>query len=259
MWRTFAPLMLLVTISHSSAAQDREACLSAHGSAQELMKEGKLQAARKQLLLCASGQCPDLLTADCAGWLSEVERDLPSVVFAMRDRGEELVDVRVSVDGEVVQSQLDGKPIALDPGEHTARFEPADGEPLERKFVLSAGEKNREVAVVIAPPGGHPDLRLASYVVGGVGAVVFNVFAGFAISGQMQFDDLEESCRPSCDPESSDEVRTKFLAADISLGIGLGAMGVGAVLFALSWFLDDEPSSADEAVRLNGGRLRVEF
>jgi hypothetical protein len=249
MVRVLPLLIVLASLgaSATSSAQDRQQCISAHTTAQQLMKDGKLREARRQLLLCASGQCPDLLTVDCADWLADVERDLPTVVFALRAQGEERVDVRVLVDGQVVQSQLDGKAVPLDPGEHTVRFEPADGEPLERKFVLSAGEKNREVAVSVAPPGGHPGLRLASYVVGGVGAVVFNIFVGFAVSGQQQFDELETTCKPSCDPASSDEVRTKFLAADVSLGIGLAAMGAGAVLFALSWFIDAAPPSGDTA------------
>jgi hypothetical protein len=42
------------------------------------------------------------------------------------------------------------------------------------------------------------------------------------------------ACSPSCAPSSVDHIRRLYLAADISFGVGGAALGVAALLFAIS-------------------------
>ncbi len=72
------------------------------------------------------------------------------------------------------------------------------------------------------------------YVLGGVG------LAGLAAGGLLNFwgnkdtSDLENTCNPNCKPASLDHVKTMYVAADISLGVGAAALAVTTFLFATS-------------------------
>ncbi|MEJ7729211.1 MAG: hypothetical protein WKG00_08345 [Polyangiaceae bacterium] len=69
-----------------AAAQDAtNACVDAHVAAQRLRRDGKLRAAREQLVSCARTSCPQVLVRECAAWLSEVEATIPSVLFEATD------------------------------------------------------------------------------------------------------------------------------------------------------------------------------
>jgi hypothetical protein len=78
-------------------------------------------------------------------WLDEVQRSLPSVVFAAHTPQGDVLDVRVSVDGTGVTTHLDGMAMEIDPGVHKIRFELADRPPIEMTVVLVEGQKNRVV------------------------------------------------------------------------------------------------------------------
>ena len=76
-----------------SRADDKAACLDAASKAQSLRDAHKLVEAREQLRACAAARCPAVVQNDCATWLVEVERALPTVVLAAKNTaGADLVD-----------------------------------------------------------------------------------------------------------------------------------------------------------------------
>jgi len=231
----YAALVFVSALCTATAARadDLAACAAAHGDAQRFRRAGKLRASRERLLFCAGGRCPAMLATDCAGWLEELDRDLPTIVASAKDEaGRELVGVRVSIDGTVSAEALDGRPIPLDPGPHTIRFEAAGGGAVERVIVVKTGERNRDVSVTLA---GHSDpgapYRVAAFVLAGVGVAALATFAIAAATGQHQYDDLSDTCGTKCDPGTVDEVDTKFLVADIALGVSLASLVGSGALF----------------------------
>jgi hypothetical protein len=225
----------LAIAGHAQArAPDRAECEAAHLRAQELRKQNQLLGAREQLYRCAAKACPGLVQEDCAQWVNEVERNIPSLVPAAKtSTGRELVEVRVLAGERVLAERLDGKPIELDPGPYTLRFEARGSSPVSVDVVAQAGVKNRVVEATFPvtdakPEGASPPLPF--WILAGVGTVAVGSFATFAILGQEQYSDLEERCAPGCDTADSDSVRTKFLIADVSLVIAALAYG-GAAYF----------------------------
>lgn len=245
---------------------DRAACVQAYESAQSLRAETKLRESRKQLLVCAADTCPSAVKGDCSVWLDQVEQSLPTVNFAVLDKtGKETTKVRISFDGVPLVDSLDGKSVAVDPGTHTFRFE-IDGEPpTEQSVTIREGEKNRrvEASFVPRPGGGTPPvpggdekvpgptessggLSPAFWVVGGVGVLGLGLFATFGGLGLSEKGDLEDNgCgkTKSCTDDDLQPIRTKFLVADISLGIGAAAL-VGAGIIGIVSLTSSESTSA---------------
>lgn len=231
----------------SAAPDDREQCAAAAEEAQKLRDEGKYRRAREQMLVCARDVCPGPIKSDCGKWLTEVDRDAPTVVFGAQDSKGDLADVKVSMDGVSVQDRLDGKPVLVDSGEHTFKFETKDGQTQEQRVILRAAEKARPIIVTFSTPGpaggsngdtggtspstssGGTSLVLP-IALAGVAVVGVGLFAVFGLSGTSDVDDLEK-CRPNCSQDSVDSARTKLILADISLGVGVVAAAVSAYLF----------------------------
>lgn len=236
----------------------KERCVSAYVDGQRLRKDGALLTARQELILCASEACPQTLRQQCGPWLDELERSIPSVVFAARDAGgQDTTQVRVARDGEPWLEQLPTQVVDMDPGQVTLLFTAADGLTLERTLVVREGEQNRVVEVDFsqaaatasadlgsgagqgaAPAGEERSLasRLLSVpvlIAAGVSVAGLGSFAGFGLSGKLRETELAESCAPACEQSDVDDVRTRFLIADISLGAALLSVGLGALFFLL--------------------------
>lgn len=223
-----------------AAPDDREQCASAADQAQQLRDEGKYRRAREQLLVCARDVCPGPIKSDCGKWLNEVDRDAPTVVFGARDSKGDLAEVKVTMDGVAVQDRLDGKPVLVDSGEHTFKFESKDGAIKEEKVILRAAEKARPIIVTFGtkepppppPPsgGGEGGSLVLPLALAGVAVVGIGAFAIFGITGKGDVDDLQK-CKPNCKEADVDSARTKLIIADISLGVGVVAGAVAAYLF----------------------------
>ncbi len=245
-----------------AAAADKKAeCGAAYERSQELRASLKLHAARESLVVCAQGSCPSFIQSDCTQWLAELQREMPTVVVAAKNReGADAAGVKISIDGEPVEAEHEGSAIAVDPGRHAFRFELEGAPAIEREVVVRQGEKDRIIEVsfdsttastasptpaAVAPPS-TPEkeqpavakpgpLRPYAYVAGGIGAAGLIGFTVFGLVGKGQQSDLEGSgCRPNCSQDAVDSVRTKYVLADVSLGIGLAGLGAGVALFFLS-------------------------
>jgi hypothetical protein len=239
-----ATSLLVLAASESVAHADgTDACLAAYEKAQQLKQDGKLAASREQLVQCVQPSCPNLVKKDCSQWLAELDASTPTVIINARDAGgKDLAKVRVLVDGAVLMDQLDGKPHAVDPGVHLFRYEREGAEPTEESIVIQEREKNRVITAKIAPPpqassatstkvvetsSRSPILGYALLGVGVAGVAAFGVLAAI---GQHDVDEMRRTCAPSCDSSSVDGAKTKIIVANVSLGVGLVAAGIGTFI-----------------------------
>jgi hypothetical protein len=226
----------------AAQADDREQCASAADQAQQLRDEGKYRRAREQLLVCARDVCPAPIKRDCLEWLTQVENTAPTVVFGAKEGSKDLSEVKVFVDGAAVTERLDGKPVQMDLGKHTVKFE-YQGQTKEEDVIIGAGQKNRNVTVTfgsaggaagpVTPPAGGDTKEgslVPAFIVGGIGIVALGSFAVFGLGGKSDVDDLEKTCKPNCAEGDVDSARTKLIIADISLGVGIVALGVATYM-----------------------------
>ena len=135
------------TVWPSFAAEPSVAdCLKASADWIPLRKSHKLRDARRRLATCASMSCPTDIREECIRHIPQIEAATPSIVFAGVDvSGIDTTEVAVTMDGELLARQLDGRAIAIDPGEHTFRIEAAGQAAIEKKLSIQEGEKNRYV------------------------------------------------------------------------------------------------------------------
>jgi hypothetical protein len=245
MFAVMAATTALLVAESAARADDREQCATAADQAQQLRDEGKYRRAREQLLVCARDVCPAPIKRDCLDWLGQVEQTAPTVVFGAKDGAKDLSDVKVYVDNVGVTDRLDGKPVQMDLGKHTVKFE-YQGQTKEEDVIIGAGQKNRNVTVTFggvatpAPPAGGPPGAdtggkegsiVPALVVGGIGVLALGSFAIFGLGGKSDVSDLEKTCKPHCAETDVDKARTKLIIADISLGVGVVALGVATYLF----------------------------
>jgi hypothetical protein len=245
------------TVAHAKGAQE---CLDAANKGQDLRDSGKLRLAREEFMTCSAKSCPSQVRADCTDWLMDVQRRTPSIVFRAADpSGQDLTDVKVSMDAVNITEKLDGKPVDVDPGAHLVRFEKSGMKPLEQKVVVVQGEKERVVAVrfesssggaiVTTKPAPAPaegrSVPLGSWIGWGVGAAGLLVFAGFGLKANLDYSHLHSTCGTQCAPSDRDGLKTTMLVADLGLIVGVVSGGIGTVLYLL------QPSGSSERVSLD--------
>jgi hypothetical protein len=147
-----AVLAASMVASRPCGADDKSACLAATEHGQFLRVAHKLVEAREEFLRCARAECPPLVQQDCASWLAEVDKSLPTLVITAKDAtGADLVDVNVTVDGEPLVGRLDGAALAVNPGDHAFHFALADGRTLDKQYIVLQGQKDQRLAVAWAP------------------------------------------------------------------------------------------------------------
>jgi hypothetical protein len=80
----------------TTAAEEKQACLTASDKGQQAKLEGKLRVAREQFIVCSRNECPALVRQDCTQWVTEVMAAIPSVVVGARDwQGHDVFAVKV--------------------------------------------------------------------------------------------------------------------------------------------------------------------
>lgn len=259
------------TLAQEASAADptpsKVQCAHAFEEAQRLRNAGRYLDASREVRTCTNPSCGVALSEECAKIYGELEAATPSVVFAARDNaGRELASASVRIDDDDTQRSLDGKPVALDPGNHRFVFNADGWEPRAESAVIRAGERFRPIVVVLQPPASSsapaaassptteaappdPDraarVPLGVYVLGGVAVAGVGGFVGFRLWGSHDFDELSRTCKPDCTSSSIDQVRQKYLLSTVSLGIGAAA-AAGAV----TWYFAARPSAAKSSARL---------
>jgi hypothetical protein len=293
--RFFVNLLIAATcwqLDAGDARADTKACVAAHASAQRETKTGHLREAARLYTSCGSDlACPEQLRSECGELLDGVRRIIPSVIFSVIDKtGADTTTVKIYSGDTLISDGIDGRAVELDPGKYQLRFVLQDGSTLTSDVVVREGEKNRLVQVKaepelkpepapIAPPAtmapappppavAKSSPPLAAWVATGVAVVGLGTFGTFALLGSNDKSKLDD-CAPSC-PESErsrrDDLKTKFLVADIGLGVGAASAVLATILFVGSGSRE-EPAAArrqrplDVATDRHGARVtwRGEF
>lgn len=250
-WLGLLASSALLSMSGVAFADEREQCVTAADQAQDLRDKGFYRRAREQMLVCSRDVCPGAVKRDCAQWLTDLDTAAPTVVVSAKVGGSDITAVKVSLDGQPLTDKLDGKPILVDPGEHTFRYETPGAPAKEEKAVIIAGQKNRVMSVVFGPEapntgntgGSQPPAQdggekapipVLAYVLGGVGVVGLGAATFFWLSGLGDKSHLEDTCGPKngkagfCSQSDVDSARTKLVIGDISGGVGIVALGAAA-------------------------------
>jgi hypothetical protein len=252
--------------------KDRRACIGAYEQGQELAQAAKLLRAREVILGCAKSKCGEFLHRECAASYSRLEEEIPTVILlAKGEGGQALVDVEVTMDGELFSATLDGRAVPVDPGLHQFSFKAKRGTTAEQRTIIVQGERNRVIAVSFAsadrelpkppaaPPPRPPSRRIdeevyaadsargtrgaAPYVAAGIGLAGLGGFALFTQWGRADNAELAR-CAPNCSEGTLDHIRTLYVAADVSLGVGIVALGAAAWLFLSDTAKDPKPTKA---------------
>jgi len=251
-----------------TAFADDAACIAASEQALTLRKQGKLHDTLRQLAICADAACPGEVKSDCSARIGDVNATMPTLILAAKDgAGNDLYDVKVSMDGTQVATTLDGRPLSVDPGEHVFRLETAGQAPVEKQWVLREGDKDRRETVVIGPPppvpapapppapGGEQQQPAGSWwttqrtlaIVGGglgvVGLGLGSVFGAFAMSAQNREKSdcgSSSSCNHAQAVEDYNTAGSDATASTVSFIAGGVFLAAGAVL----WFTQPSDTSA---------------
>jgi hypothetical protein len=258
----FSILASLVVLTESATAAGpdaKQACVASSEKAQRFRLDGKLGDAQRELLICSRDVCPSVVRSDCNVWLNEVAALMPSIVVGAKDEGGgDIVDVRVFVDGQKLQSRLDGKSVAVPTGEHTIRLERDGASPLEQKVLIREGEKARAISFQWKGSGGstgasgsagstggdtppgqvtNREHTLWPWLVVGVGGatavtggVVYFVNRG-DVPGECSFDSRSCARGSSVGVQRAAEVAT----ARANAGLVVGVVGLVIVAGGLVW------------------------
>lgn len=263
-------------------APSKASCAQAYESAQESRASGQLQETRQRLAFCAQEECPSFVQKDCARWLVEVERELPSVVVtAPGIDPAAAAEVVVKIDGQIVARGLSGEPVALDPGSHELVVESPGQVPVMRTIMAQQGVQRRLIEIqfaslapapsteVDAAPETSSHLRPYAFAAWGVGAVGLGVFAVVGTLGRADEDSLRQDCprlasesgvqgpgecpRAEIDSRQADYKR-EFVIADIGLVTGIAGVAAGTILYVLSM-----PSSPEGEADATGEAAELQF
>ncbi|APR77014.1 Hypothetical protein A7982_02361 [Minicystis rosea] len=208
--------------------------------------------------------------------LAELEPKIPTITIK---RGDGATAADITLDGRVLGGNALGAAFPVNPGPHVIKASALDREPTlleinlapseSRTIVITlkrpapaAGPKAQAPVVVTRPaapmPAGTPGMRIAGFVVGGIG------IAGLAASGvffglrQSAIADLDSRCgadRQSC-PSSSLATRDRgAMSATLSTATLIGggaALAIGGTLLGLSYRKKPDAPRVDLAL-LPGG------
>lgn len=238
------------------ARQVKLACAKSFEQTQRLRNDSHYLSAAEEAMKCARQNCGEALFDECTKIYSELQTATPSVVLSARaPNGDELTKVSVSVDGKPALDELDGKPMRLDPGNHTFSFSSAEHGSIEHEYLIRAGEQFRAIVVDFAPEktghgagdanaserepnptGPAPSRRppLASYVLGGVSVVGLGAFIGFRIAGSHEFDARASDCKPTCSSSQVESIRQKYVLSDIALGVSAAAAAAAVTIYLVA-------------------------
>jgi hypothetical protein len=245
-------------------------CATASEDALGLRKQEKLKDAKDRLLVCSAPTCPADVRDECARRMTELTAAIPSVVFDVKDAsGNDVAAVHVTMDGSMLTDQLTGGALAVDPGEHTFRFEVPSSPAVEKKLVIHEGEKDRHVAVALGggdattngspPPPPAPTTtperggsswngqKTAAVVVAGIGVVGIGVGSIFGAMAFSKWSDAKSACAGGCGPNDPAQTQKSDAqtAATVST-VGFIAGGAALVGAAALWFT--APSGAQMQV-----------
>jgi hypothetical protein len=249
-----AALLLGVSLAASPArAADptKQECVEANDAAQDLRQSGKLRQARDKLALCASTSCPAIVRDDCTQRLAEIDSAMPHIVFEAKDAvGNDLVNVKVTMDGAPLTERLEGSSLKVDPGPHTFVFSWEGHPAVTRKLVLAEHDQARREVVVFgnaetprvepASPAAAPvaagsggsgvDRKTIAFAIGGAGVAGVIVGSIFGAVASSKWSAAKNDCGAGCGPTAPAQSEKNTASSDAT--ISTVAFVVGGVLAA---------------------------
>jgi hypothetical protein len=257
-----AALMLSVSLAASPArAADptKQECVEANDAAQDLRQSGKLRQAREKLAVCVASSCPGVVRDDCTQRLAEVDSAMPHIVFEAKDAaGNDLVNVKVTIDGAPLADRLDGSSLKVDPGPHVFVFA-WEGHPLvTKRLVLAEDDQARREVIVFrnaetphvesASPGAAPvaaasggsgiDRKTIAFAVGGAGVAGLIVGSIFGAVASSKWSAAKNDCGAGCGPTAPAQSEKNTASSDATIStvafvVG-GALAAGGVVLYLT-------------------------
>ncbi|MEY4578095.1 MAG: hypothetical protein RL701_2798 [Pseudomonadota bacterium] len=243
-------------------------CLSANERSIALRNQHQLRAARAELLVCAAGSCPEDVRNECARRVADVNAQMPTIVFELKDReGNDVSAVAVTMDGQPLAARLEGTALSIDPGEHNFVFTAQNAPPVQKRLIIRESEKGRREKIVLgaeqasgpvpqAPPAGDAPpaapftstaatlpppatastsgsgstQRIIGIVVGGVGVVGLGVALFEQVTANNRYAASERAAN-SLDPVVGSSTHRRYEEAKDAqtLAIIFGAVGAVAL------------------------------
>jgi hypothetical protein len=284
-----AAAFLIVARPGAAVAAGPSACVVAWKTGMPLKEQGRLIEARRAMMGCTRNSCGALLRSECKREFHEISQAIASVVPEVTDQaGAPVTRVEVTMDGRVLTSRLDGRPLFVDPGSHEFSFKTDDGAVATQKVAVEQGQRNQRLSVSLAAgkksdpladleaasprtaaperakpeeivseePATTPRARQAvsddepsrsrsrdsgsagtshtgAYLLGALGLVGVGGYGLMTYWGRRDNTELN-NCTPNCPTANVDHVRKMYLAADISLGVGIAALAASTWLFISS-------------------------
>lgn len=221
------------------AEQDPAECIRTHADAQVLVKAGKLLEARKKFEACAIADCPKVIQKDCKNLGKTVEKSIPTLRLSLLEpNGKAVNGFEVELDGTALPLSASEDYVEVDPGERRLRLTAPNYPAAEVTVAAREGQKDRTIVVQFAPrdPASRK-IRNLGQILTGVGAFGIVTFAAFEVSARIDQGELgDRASRPKTDSDYDlvDRMHTKYLVADVSLGVGLVSLGVGTYLLLVT-------------------------
>jgi hypothetical protein len=216
--------------------------------------------------------------------VAALEPHLSRLTISVAPETARLPDVQVRRDRVVVGTAAWGVASPVDPGEHlievtapghrrwSTRVEVGDDADRQELSVPALEEKADDTASPAtgddstpakppapeAPKSSGGTQRAIGYVVGGAGIVSLAIGTVFGIEAVSKSNDAKAQCHPCTTQAPVDEMhdaKSSALIADVTLGAGIVAAGVG--LYLLLSAPSDAPPPSEEPAAPATGRLRV--
>jgi hypothetical protein len=251
-------------------------CLAASESSLALRNQHKLRDARAQLLTCSAASCPADVRDECTRRVTEVNAAIPTIVFEAKDAaGNDLLAVKVTMDGQPIANRLEGTALSIDPGAHMFTFESAGQAAIQKEFVIHEGEKDRRERIVLGAPGvavvpmpraapvpilasspgmptasgeasgGFGTQRILAIVSGGVGVVGIGIGIGYGINAMSKHTTANNACPgPTCPTSAGVSDWNQAVSAGNVATVGFVVGAVGLVGGAALWFTAPDGSGA---------------
>lgn len=282
-----AALAIGPSVAHAADPTNAD-CLAASEASLKAGNAHHLRAERSELLVCSSSNCPSDIRKECLHRVDEVNAAIPTVIFQAKDGvGNDLVAVRVTLDGEVLAERLEGTPLSIDPGEHTFVFETPGQPSVQKHFVIQEGQKDQRESIafgtpILAPPQAGPPQgsafapgtpssstpdngeglstpKIVAIVAGGVGVVGLGVGSAFGLVAISKKSDAQNACPGECaDQAGVGKWRDAKSAAQVSdVAFVVGAVGLGAA--AVLWFVVKSPPASEATAQVGFGLGSVEL
>jgi hypothetical protein len=128
----------------------------------------------------------------------------------------------------------------------TASTHEDEGDKPDRHVVRTARSSQTPPRKAASSSHGHA----VSWVLSGVSVLGGGGFVLLSAWGKKD-NDLLRQCAPSCQQASVDRVKQRYLAADVSLGVGAVALSSALLIYALSGSSSEQPARNESAYSLD--------